>query len=400
MVLSLEIILILCTFCLVHTYALYPISLNFLTKNKINNTLCFKPNESDLPNVSVLMAVFNEQSVIRTKIESLLQTNYPKGKIQYFIGSDASTDSTDTILAEFQKNNSALHFFRFETRRGKPSIVNDLKRLSTENTSNPDSNILLLTDASVILTPSTIFQLVKHFKNPDIALVDSNQIARNLNIHPGIAEAEKTYIGGEVGLKHKEGLLNFKMLGPLGGCYAMRANFYTNIPEKLLVDDFYLAMRVLEKNGGAISDLDAFCYEPLPSSIGVEYRRKKRISTGNFQNLKTFSHFLWQFNTRAYIFWSHKVLRWLGPFFLLGIISCTLLLNFVGQGSGFHYLLIFELFCFFFVPLLDYCLSELGITSKYLRAWRYLILMNVALFAGFINYTKGVTSGVWQPTPR
>ena len=88
------------------------------------------------------------------------------------------------------------------------------------------SAIFILTDASVILTASTIFNLVKHFRNPDIALVDSNQIAKTPIGKEGVAEAEKTYIGAEVILKHREGLLNYNMLGPLGGCYALHSDFF------------------------------------------------------------------------------------------------------------------------------------------------------------------------------
>lgn len=401
MVLAIELLLIFCIICLLHTYLFYPISLTLLTKNKKNNTLCFEPTDFDLPFVCVLMSVFNEAHVIASKVESLINTDYPKNKILFFVGSDASTDATDEILKNFQAKNSKFHFFRFNTRRGKPSVINDLAKLSTSYLSqNNAPSIFILTDANVILTPATIFNLVKHFKNPAIALVDSQQIAKISNSKISIAEAEKNYIGREVMLKHCEGLLNYNMLGPLGGCYALRTDFFSEIPPKNLVDDFYLAMRALEKNGGAISDLNAVCFEPLPSSIAVEYRRKRRISTGNFQNLKMFSHLLWQPNVRAYIFWSHKILRWFGPFFLLGIIFCTVILNVFSNKIEMRVLFFIEIILLLLLPLLDYLLSKIGVTLKYLRAWRYLILMNIALFEGFLNYTKGVKSGIWQPTPR
>ena len=401
MVLILELLLIFCILCLLHTYLFYPFSLALLTQNKKNNTLCFQPNDFDLPYVCVLMSVFNEAHVIQSKLKSLITTDYPTEKILFFVGSDASTDATDEILKVFQEKNSNFYFFQFDTRRGKPSVVNDLVKLSAlHQCKNNSPTIFILTDASVILMPATIFNLVKHFKNPTIALVDSHQIAKTLDGKESIAEAEKNYIGREVVLKHSEGLLDFNMLGPLGGCYALRSDFFTEIPIKNLVDDFYLAMRVLEKNGGAINDLDAVCYEPLPSSIAVEYRRKRRISTGNFQNLKTFSHLLWQLNMRAYIFWSHKILRWFGPFFLLGIIFCTIGLNLCSEKIEFCFLLIIEIIGLIVLPTIDYLLSKMGFTSKYLRAWRYLIIMNIALFHGFLNYTKGVKSGIWQPTPR
>lgn len=104
------------------------------------------------------------------------------------------------------------------------------------------------------------------------------------------------------------------MIGPFGGFYALRKNLYQLIPENFLVDDFFICMNVLKQNFKSIADPDAIAYEEVSEDWKQEYKRKARISAGNFQNLIHFENLLLRFNSTSFCFFSHKVLRWLGPF--------------------------------------------------------------------------------------
>ena len=88
-------------------YFLYPKLVDFIYKNQSRDiTVNFKPEE--WPSVDIVFAAFNEESVIREKIESILALNYPKDLLKIRIGSDCSTDSTDLIIEEFQKREKTL----------------------------------------------------------------------------------------------------------------------------------------------------------------------------------------------------------------------------------------------------------------------------------------------------
>ena len=387
----------MCILSLLHSYVFYPLIVRTFSIGKSNNSLVFSP-EDHLPIVSVIMSVYNEELVIDQKMESLIQLNYPKDRLQIFVGSDCSDDETSIKMEYFNRQNQHVHFVAYNKRRGKPDVVNDLVDLAFQNQKAENNHLLLMTDASVILKKDTLFHLVKHFKNQEIVLVDANMV--NLGMKSsGISKAENEYITSEVKLKHLEGIAFGKMVGPFGGCYVIRSNYFSKIPPKYLVDDFYIAMRAFEKGGLAINEMNAKCFESVSHDISEEYRRKSRISAGNFQNLATFRHLLWKMNTLSFAFFSHKVLRWLGPIFIIFAFLSSGVLALVGN---FFYGLMFFLLSGFLllIPLLDVLLKNLKINIIIFRKVRYFVMMNVALLEGFINYINGIKNNIWQPPKR
>jgi hypothetical protein len=96
---------------------------------------------------------------------------------------------------------------------------------------------------------------------------------------------------------------------------------------------------------------------------------------------------------------SHKVLRWLGPFFMLSMFSGALILALFGNFMGLILLLLLSL-AWVVLPIIDFLASQLGIHVFLLRGLRYFMLMNVALLAGFFKFLNGIKSNVWQPTQR
>ena len=149
-----------------------------------------------------------------------------------------------------------------------------------------------------------------------------------------------------------------------------------------------------------MNDMEARAYEAVSHDIWQEYNRKSRISAGNFQNLWQFRHLLWSrpFSI-AFAFMSHKVLRWLGPFFILLSWLC---LGILALTDHFPFTLFFFLqtALMFLVPLLEYFFTRIGINFVWLRNISYFFIMNLALLEGFFKYLKGIKNNVWQPPIR
>ncbi len=103
----------LCVLLIMHSYLLFPWLLQILASNKKENSKQFTADE--LPSLTVVMSVYNEQGVIREKLDSLFASNYPTNKLNILIGSDASEDGTGEILKEYQKANSNMKVIDTET---------------------------------------------------------------------------------------------------------------------------------------------------------------------------------------------------------------------------------------------------------------------------------------------
>ena len=126
------------------------------------------------------------------------------------------------------------------------------------------------------------------------------------------------------------------MIGAFGGCYAVRSACYHPAPRAFIVDDFFISMAVLQDGYQAINELAAVCHEDVSDQLPEEFRRKARISAGNFQNLVAFRRLLWPpWQGRSFAYWSHKVLRWLTPLLLVLLLLSSVVL--VAQGGGWLY---------------------------------------------------------------
>jgi cellulose synthase/poly-beta-1,6-N-acetylglucosamine synthase-like glycosyltransferase len=382
-----EIIFWLSIFLIFHTYVLYPVLLKILASRKKFN---FQNNTEEFPSVSILMSCFNEETVIAQKIESIIDSDYPQEKIQIIIGSDNSSDNTNNIISSYAEKYSNIIFKPFNVRQGKSNIINQLYDIST-------GEILILTDANVFFDKNTIKEIVKPFQIPEIGLVDSNMINTGIKLE-GISFQEKSYISREVIIKHRESLLWGTMMGPFGGCFAIRRNLYSPVPKNFLVDDFYICMKVLEMKYKAINSLEAKVFEDVSNNLSIEFKRKIRIATGDFQNLNRFKKLLFPpWKGLAFSFLSHKVLRWITPIFMIFAWISAFIMSF----SSDFYLILFIAYNFiFFLTLADFLLKKLNIHNVILRFITHFLTMNLALLIGMFKSIKGVESNVWKPTKR
>jgi glycosyltransferase involved in cell wall biosynthesis len=382
-----ELIFWTAVFLVLHTYVLYPLMLLVFAAGRKGNAVLYERNE-ELPFVSVIIAAHNEEACIKEKVQSIYSGTYPTEKFEVLIGSDHSTDKTGDIVRSLIKEYSSLKFFDYKERRGKGTVVNDLVK-------NSSGTILVLTDANVIFSDDTLFYLVRHFKNTEIGLVDSNMVNRGMK-EEGISYQEKAYISREVRIKDYESRLWGAMMGPFGGCYAIRKEDYTQVPANFLVDDFYINMRIFEKGKLAINDVHAVVFENLPDELKVEFRRKVRIGTGDFQNLGKFWRLI--FTSRyGFAFISHKVARWFGPFFILTALAANIYLSF---GSRLYFWVLLCQSSVYMIPLADWILKMLNIYIGPFRLVTHFFSMNAALFIGFFRSLGKVRSGVWERTER
>lgn len=383
---ALLIIFFVSVFFMFHTYVFYPFVMITLFSKRRQKMIAYSETD-DLPKIAVLIAAYNEGKVIREKLDSVLNSKYPLSKIKVYVGSDSSTDDTDQIVLELKKSRANLELVRFGERVGKISIINHLQSMG-------DEDILIMTDANVIFTNDTIFQLVRYFKDERVGIVAAN-IVKVSHDNEGISFQEKKYLSLENRIKACESNAFNMIMGAEGGCYAIRNSLFSKVPLKFIVDDFFITFQVIIRNKFTLFNKHALCFEDVASDTGGEYKRKVRISSGNFQNLFFFKKLLIYFwRPIGFTFWSHKVLRWLTPFFLLfSFVSSGLLIPFEHM---FAILFSLQLLGFLF-PFFNRLFTFRSNTLKFISHFYF---MNFALMEGFFRFLKGIKSSIWQPVER
>lgn len=375
-----NILLLFSLFALVYSYFLYPLLLKIISSFNLGNQSISIDNHIDIKykDINIIIPVHNEESIIGSKLKSIVNQNYPKEKIKIYIGLDACTDNS---IKEIEYIDSQLNIIKFEskTRIGKPKLLNHLFELIQD-----EESIILVTDADILLETNTLIDISKSFDNELNILTDLKLINKNIE-----AIEENLYLDLENTIKSCESKHFHIFQGVSGACYAIKRKYFKPIPENFLVDDFYISIQALMQQPFATFLENSFVYENRPKDMSLEFKRKIRIATGNFQNLYFFgTKLLNPISAIGFTFISHKLFRWLTPFFML-YISIYLLINYTFIILALTLIL---LSIVFFLSIFE--------VKKFVRIPFYFIAMQIAVLIGFYRFLKGVKTNIWQPTNR
>ncbi len=378
----------MCLLLLIHSYILYPLSIwiiSTIAKKK------YLTENNFAPNVSIVISVYNEEKVIEKTIRNFLQSDYDLSKLEFVIGSDNSTDLTNEIIHQLQKEIPAIKFFSFPVRRGKSHILNDLVQEAS-------SEILIFSDANTIYHKDAIKNLVKYYADPRVGGVSGklNLIEFKEFIHSGSQEIK--YWNFETWLKEKEGKLG-KLIGANGGIYSLRKKYFVQIPtENPIVDDFYLSLKVLEQKKDFLYLKDANADEFTAPSLAAEFKRKIRGNANILSTIKTIKKlFHPSYGLVTYSLLSHKLIRWFTPIILLIIFIANLFLYI--SFNLYQYFLIIQLI-FYFSGIIGYLLNKINFRIQPLLLIFYFVMTNTAMFIGLIKFLLGKNTAFWQSTPR
>lgn len=364
-------------FLLVHCYLLFTVTLPFVSelfKRRKKNL----DESGELPTVSILISAFNEEAVIERKIHNILEIDYPKDKLEVLIGDDGSADRTAEIVARYADQGITL--VKAPKNAGKAAMLNRLNGIAK-------NDILLLCDANTMFFPNVVRKLVQPFKDEKIGCACGHLILSDKS-GSVLGRGESSYWDLESEIKKFEGILD-RLIGGNGALYAIRRKLYTELPvKKSVMDDFFIATKVLQKGYFCTFVPSAIGTEQTSKESSGEFRRKVRIGRANFNFLLSYLPLLNPFRPlTAYLFLSHKILRWFSPhiFILLFICSGLLLMT--------HALFYQVFFGLMVAGLLAFAL-------KIIPSGYYFLLMNVALLKGFFLSFVREKSGGWAREAR
>jgi cellulose synthase/poly-beta-1,6-N-acetylglucosamine synthase-like glycosyltransferase len=341
--------------------------------------------ERDLPAVSLLIAAYNEETVIEERIRNALATDYPPEKLEIVIGLDGCTDQTAAIARRFGAR--GVRVLDYPERRGKATVLN----AAMEEVKNP---LVLLSDANTEIEPDALRRLVRWFQQPEVGVVCGHVILRDPRSGRNV---DSLYWKFETVLKQCEGRLG-ALLGANGPIYVIRRDLYVPIPSETLVDDFVIPLLIKLRCGcPVIYDREAVAHEETPPDVMSEFHRRARIGAGGFQSIGM----LWKLldpcqGWIAFTFFSHKLLRWLCPFFLIGALATSALL---WDSPFFRWALAAQI-AFYGVSLLAAIAPKRIALPRPVRLMIMFTSMNAALLVGFVRWLGKRQSAAWRRTAR
>lgn len=372
-------------FFLVYAYCGYPVLIWLMSK--LSPSRSHKGDESFLPAVSLLISAYNEESIIEDKIVNALALRYPKELLEIIVISDGSNDRTNEIVKRFAPQRVALH--SYEGRIGKTACLNKSVPASR-------GEIIVFSDANSMYDGDAVKNLVANFADDRIGFV-TGYTRYAADTIGGIVTSIGIYAAIEKFTKKAESVIN-SCVGADGAIFAIRKKLYKPLRDAD-INDFVIPLMVIRQGYRGVLEDRAFCVEKTVEDQRGEVKRQVRITN---RTLRAIFHNVGLFNPIGYgLFpfelFSHKVAKFLSPFFALLLVFCTLAL--MGCGTGYILFLAVQLMLLLFAWF-GYAAGRESVLSRMSSICRTFVTMNLAIAGGWIQFLRGETYTTWSPVKR
>lgn len=297
--------------------------------------------DNDVPYVSVIIPMHNEEKVARQILDRLLKSDYSKEKLEIIPVNDHSTDKTKNILEEYAAKSPLIKPYHREgdSDRGKVFVLNEAMDLSK-------GEIIVVFDADYQPPTGIIRELVIGFKDPEIGAVMGRVLVSNCtsNLLTMMLEMERSG-GYQVDQQARYNLNLIPQYGGTVGAYRKDAVFNMGkFNPKVLAEDTELTFKMF-LNGWKVAYANrAECYEEATESWEARAKQIKRWARGH--NEVMFRYFGSLF-TSKYLSLREKIdglllifIYMLPALLLVGIVS-SIILFFLGELEIFSGLLFF-----------------------------------------------------------
>ena len=277
----------------------------------------FNASPDTQPRVTVLLTVHNEESVVGSRLDNLLTQDYRSDLLNILIVSDHSNDGTEGIVRSYCKQNSNIELYLAQNEIGG--------KTAAQNEAIPHvySDLLVFTDANITFEPDFVSKVVKSFDDQNVGAVDGRLIFRKSD--GAISESHGYYWSYELDLRELESQLGLMAVSS-GATLAIRRNLFRDMAN-WVGEDCIVPLDIIRQGYRVVHNKNALAYETVPKDFSSELKARVRMTLRNWQGTWAYKDLLNPCRNFRYSFslWSHKLLRWLTPYFIPGAFALSVL---------------------------------------------------------------------------
>lgn len=343
------------------------------------------------PDVTLLVATYNEENFIRRKIENSFQLNYPANKLKLLFTADGCTDNTVSIIQEYPQ----IQLLFKPGREGKVAAINRAMPFVA-------TPFVIFCDDNTLLNRDCIREIIKHYKDENIGAVAGEKKIIDTSTDKNIAGAgEGLYWKYESFLKQLDARF-YSVVGAAGELFSVRTNLFEPVETNVLLDDFIISLRICQKGYRVMYEPHAFAAEAPSLTMKDEQKRKIRISAGGFQSVFMLKSLLniFKYGKLSFQYISHRVLRWCVCPFLLPILFILNLFIYIQQAGSTYTILLLLQILFYIAAIAGWLAALKNIKLKISYVAYYFLFMNIALYVGFFRFITNKQTVLWEKANR
>lgn len=235
--------------------------------------------DSELPNISVLIPMHNEEKVAANILDLLVTTDFPRSKLEIIPINDHSTDKTAEILDGYASRYSYIRpLHRNKGKRGKPAALNDALNLAS-------GEVVIIFDADYLPPKGILRDIAISFKDPEVGAVMGRVIPENTrkNLLTRLIDLERSG-GYQV---DQQARYNLKLIpqygGTVGGFRREVVLSLGGFEPNILAEDTELTFRLAINGWKVVYANRVECYEETPEEWNVRARQIRRWARGHSQ---------------------------------------------------------------------------------------------------------------------
>jgi cellulose synthase/poly-beta-1,6-N-acetylglucosamine synthase-like glycosyltransferase len=357
-----------------YTWIGYPALVGALSKVL---PLHLEENDAYEPTVTACIPVYNAADSLRKKLESMLELDYPKDKLEILVYTDGCTDDTEDVVRSFAARDPRVVLCRGGERKGKPTALNEMLKVAK-------GEVLFLTDCRQTVEKGALRALLRKLGAPGVGCVSGNLIFLG-------EAASEAYWRYECWIRSREARFR-GVVGVSGPIYAVRRADVDPVPPDLILDDVLIPMRVALRGQKVVYAEDARAYDAAPTDAR-EYNRKIRTLAGNYQLFEVLPKVLSPLHNPLWFETvSHKVMRLACPFLMIVMVGASAVAFLVPASAAVHTLaggLLAGQAAFYGLAALGRCAGKLGYLCQ------SFVVMNAASVRGFVRWLSGTQEVTW-----
>jgi glycosyltransferase involved in cell wall biosynthesis len=338
--------------------------------------------------VSLIIPCWNEEDLIERRLDNINEQDYPADLIEIVIASDGSSDSTNEIVARRAEDDPRIRLLDLQ-RGGQTAALDSGVQAAT-------NDVVVITDAGTVFAEDTLSKLMSYFADDEVDCVVGAWTVVPLEEAPH-NRGERAYRGFEDRLRSLEARAGIAFHGQ-GACTGFRREVYPRLPASIAAD-LGAGLSIAVKGGKIVEALDLGVRDYMDGATQDQLRSRRRRVVRGMAAIRYNGKAMNPLHRcgLAFAVWSHKILRWMTGFWMLGALITNAGLFFAYDIPLYDGL--------FYAQVAFYALALIGFLFDGTRVARFPLLalpmsvcvVAVAFSRGFLEVLAGTKEDLWTP---